>query len=78
MTDKPLPRRAREILDALNAVEGYLDRNQLADATGKRRLSQNDLILLERLESAGLIESEKRAGKSPVGFQYVYRIKQAG
>lgn len=52
-----MPERKQALLDALRNQSGqWLDRNALADATGKRRLSPNDVHHLEALVAEGRVE----------------------
>ena len=73
MTELKLTARATAMLTAMRANEGFMTRNELADATGKRHISPNDMMLLGKLSSAGLIDIETRAGSGPKGVFFVYR-----
>ena len=62
--ERPEADRARALLAALEAAGGaWCSRNDLAAATGKNRLSPNDIHHLEELSRAGWLESEKRANR---------------
>lgn len=65
--------RARELLNALCANQEWLDRRQLADATGKKLLSPHDRGLLEEL--AGLELIEVRTVTVGIASKYEYRCK---
>jgi hypothetical protein len=47
--------RQAQLLTAIQAHDGAIDRHALATATGKKYLSQHDVKLLERLEEHGYI-----------------------
>ncbi len=68
-----MPRRRRELLEAIQRAGDWVNRDQLATATGKVRLSPNDHMHLEKLVTDGLIEVETRTARGPVGRQYYYR-----
>lgn len=67
--------RAAELLAAIRATGGWINRAKLAEATGKRILSPNDRHHLESLEREGEIESMKQKADNPQGFEWVYRVK---
>lgn len=65
--------RAMELLSAIREHGGWVTRAELAEATGKTRLSPHDRNLLEDLESSGLIElDEQPAG---ISTKFVYKAK---
>lgn len=69
--------RALQLLDALRTDRGvWMTRAELARATGKSRLSPHDVMLLERLIEARLIEKRQRESNTPVGIAYDYRAKE--
>lgn len=77
MIEMALAKRAADILAALKAADGaWLNRVQLAKATGKQTLSPNDRRWLDELERAGEIEALQQKAANPKGFEWVYRIKQ--
>ena len=76
MTELKLTARATAMLTAMRENEGFMTRNELADATGKRNLSPNDIMLLGKLSSAGLIDIENRAASSTQGAFFVYRASE--
>lgn len=63
--------RAQELLESLRTARRWLSREELAERTGKSRLSPHDTDLLNRLQEAGYVEIETR----PAGIaeKYVYR-----
>lgn len=73
-TYEPLTKRQAAILNALHSGD-WMNRQELAEATGKRNLSPNDRNHLETLERRGLIKISKRAIDGPQGFEFIYRIK---
>lgn len=69
-------KRRGELLTAILAAGGeWVNRGKLADDTGKRQLSPNDLRWLEMLERDGLIEARKTPKHSPLGYEWEYRAK---
>jgi predicted ArsR family transcriptional regulator len=67
-----MPRRKREILEALASASGWLSRNDIADRTGKRRLSPNDVHHLDALVREARVEAANvgSAGRP----EYRYRL----
>lgn len=74
-TDERLTERGRELLAALKAANDFMNRADLARATGKNRLSPHDLELLERMEKDGFIEIRRRDSRAPAGVAFDYRAK---
>jgi predicted transcriptional regulator len=68
-------KRARELYNALKTSGQWMTRNDLADATDKRRLSPNDVHQLEGLVSDGLIDRRDEPGAGTVGKTYAYRAR---
>ena len=63
-----------ELLSAIRSRgKEWINRAELAAATGKNLLSPNDRHWLERLERDGLIEVDRRPVAGPARFEYVYR-----
>lgn len=77
MLTKRLTGRQHEILDVLRqASDKWMDRAEIASATGKSQLSPHDAKLLIELESRGLIEVDEIAVENaPRGKKSVYRIR---
>jgi len=76
--NEKLSDRAITLLTALrDKREGYpygwLSRADLAHETGKNRLSPHDIILLDRMEQSGHIESEIQTSNAPSGWLWRYR-----
>lgn len=74
IAQNPITERALVLLAALQAANGaWVSRAELARATGKRRLSPHDVLLLERLAESGKVEIRQRENHTPVGIAYDYR-----
>lgn len=58
-----------------NAGDAGCNRSDIAEALGKKRLTQWEISLIEVLLRQGLIEAEKRTVPGVVGYEYVYRAK---
>lgn len=68
------PTRAANLLSALRSRRGeWLTRNTLADMTGKRRLSPNDVHHLENMVRDGVIEVRTLPGPGVSGVMFEYR-----
>lgn len=65
--------RAADILEILERKESWLNRQELAKLTGKKRLSPNDVIQLHNLVRDGLVEMRKVPTQLPVGEIFEYR-----
>ena len=70
-----LTERARELLTALCKTRQWLDRRQLASATGKKLLSPHDRNLLEELAELELIDV--RTVTVGIASKYEYRCKNS-
>jgi predicted transcriptional regulator len=74
--DMNLSVRQNEMLEALRQAKGqWLTRAELAAATGKRNLSQNDTFRLSELEQAGIIQIQQVPARGATRLQYQYRVK---
>lgn len=65
--------RGQQLLDALRTHGGWARRADLAQRTGKNRLSPHDIELLSRLVTAGRVEVRERPSYGPMGIAYEYR-----
>lgn len=64
------------MLEAIRGAGGeWVNRRQIAEWLGKKRLTQWELGLLPVLEQAGLIEAQKRNVDGPISYEWVYRPK---
>lgn len=64
------------MLEAIrNAGGQWVRRSQIAEALGKKRLTQWEIALLGALVNGGLIEAEQRPFSGLAGVQWVYRAK---
>jgi predicted ArsR family transcriptional regulator len=70
-----MPRRKREIYDAIVQLNDWASRNQIADLTGKRRLSPNDVHHLESLVREKWVQL-KNVG-SEARPEYRYRVRRS-
>ncbi|MAS37349.1 MAG: hypothetical protein CL610_25330 [Anaerolineaceae bacterium] len=58
--------------------EDWLTRSDIARLLEKRKLSSYDIAMLEVLQEKGLIEIEHRDNRTPIGYEFVYRITEQG
>lgn len=65
--------RASELLAAIKKHGDWISRAEIAEATGKRRLSPHDRNLLEDLEASGLIEQDEQP--AGISTKFVYKAK---
>lgn len=71
-TYNPTP-KARAILDILREVAGWIGRSELATCLNKNALNKWDIVLLSKLEEAGLIETRQIPHHGPIGYEWQYR-----
>ncbi len=70
--------RARQLLEVLRAAaDSWLSRSELARRTGKNQLSQHDIVLLDRLTAAALVESRQVEHAGGIPFAVEYRAAAA-
>jgi hypothetical protein len=69
----PLTPQAQQILDLLREVEDWINRSRLAKLAGKSALNKWDLVLLDRLVEAGLVEARQIPRHGPIGYEWQYR-----
>lgn len=72
-SDHGLTPKAQVLLNALRAAEDWLNRSQLAQGAKKTALNKWDLILLDKLLAARLIEMRQRLRHGPIGYEWQYR-----
>ncbi len=72
----PLTPQAQQLLDLVREAEGWVNRTKLARRTGKSSLNKWDLVLLDRLVEAGLIEARQIPRHGPIGYEWQYRAVQ--
>jgi hypothetical protein len=70
-----LTAQANKILDAIRANGDWMNRSDVAQAIGKKRLTPYDMGLLDELATAGLIEATRRDKVGFIPFEWVYRSK---
>lgn len=80
---QPKPKRITahgdKIVTVMQSVEDknrWLDRSEIAELLGKKRLTAYDTALLDLLTEQGLIETQKAEGYSREGYKWQHRIKQ--
>lgn len=71
---KLTPHGAR-LLAIIQGAGDWLDRPALAAAMGKKRLNPWDVLVLDKLAGAGLIEAETRRQRSLPKPSHWYRAK---
>jgi DNA-binding HxlR family transcriptional regulator len=64
------------LLDALRKTDAWVNRSAIAKIAGKSALNKWDLVLLERLVEAGLIETKQIPRHGPIGYEWQYRAVQ--
>jgi hypothetical protein len=75
MARRTITRRGAQLLAALRSAEGWMTRAELASATGKNWMTPNDMIQLERMAAAGLIEISQQVPIRGPRARWVYRAK---
>lgn len=74
LTMTKMTERRAALFSVLRGNAGqWMTRTELAAATGKTRLSPNDVHHLEDLAREGLIEARQETIKSPLGYEWQYR-----
>lgn len=66
--------QAQQLLAAIQTVTTWMTRAELATAVDKKALNKWDIVLLEKLTSAGFIESRQVTRPGPIGYEWQYRI----
>lgn len=66
------------LLNALREVGDWINRSTIASLAGKSALNKWDLVLLTRLDEAGLIETQQIPHHGPIGYEWQYRAIQSG
>lgn len=78
MIDKSTSRLEKQshlLLAVLRDSPGeWLTRSDIAKALEKRKLSPYDIAMLEFLQEKGLIEIQHRDNRTPIGYEFVYRM----
>jgi hypothetical protein len=65
------------LLKVLRQTAGeWLTRSDIAKLLAKRKLSSYDIATLEFLQEKGLIEIEHRENRTPIGYEFVYRVTE--
>lgn len=73
-----LGRQSDVLLQVLRDASGeWLTRSEIARMLDKRKLSSYDIAMLEVLQEKGLIDIGHRDNRTPIGYEFVYRIADA-
>ena len=72
----PLTPQAQQLLELMCEASDWINRSQLARLSGKTALNKWDLVLLERLVEAGLIEAKQIPRHGPIEYEWRYRAVQ--
>lgn len=76
MSDESQPKltpKALALLDVLRQVGGWINRSDLAVHLSKKTLNKWDIVLLGKLEDAGLMEMRQIPHHGPIGYEWQYR-----
>ena len=71
--DPNLTPQAAVLLEALREANDWINRSELARRTEKSALNKWDLVLLDKLADARLIETRKIPRHGPIGYEWQYR-----
>jgi len=72
-----LGKQSDMLLSVLKEASGrWLTRSDIARMLEKRKLSSYDIAMLEFLQEKGLVEIEHRDNRTPIGYEFVYRITE--
>lgn len=66
--------QGQKLIALLYDEADWATRNQLAERLGKNRLNPHDIVLLERLGAAGIVDVRKRDHPGRIGFEFIYRL----
>jgi hypothetical protein len=76
-TTSRLEKRSSRLFDVMKeSPDRWFNRSELAKAIDKRKLSAYDIAMLEILQARGLIQIEFRDNRTPIGFEFVYRLAE--
>jgi hypothetical protein len=82
MVEKVTSRLGRQSDLLLNVLKDtsndWLTRSDIARLLEKRKLTSYDIAMLEVLQEKGLIEIGHRDNRTPIGYEFVYRITEHG
>jgi hypothetical protein len=78
MVEKVTSRLSKQSDILLNVLsespDDWLTRSDIARMLDKRKLSSYDIAMLEILQEKGLVEIQHRDNRTPIGYEFVYRI----
>lgn len=66
--------KAEQLLEALHEANDWINRTALATSINKKSLNKWDVILLAKMDTAGLIETRKIDHHGPIGYEWQYRF----
>ena len=70
-----LSKHSDTLLGVLRDSPGeWLTRSEIARMLDKRKLSAYDVAMLEILQEKELIEIKHRDNRTPIGYEFVYRV----
>lgn len=70
-----LGKQSDVLLSVLRDASGdWVTRSEIAKMLEKRKLSSYDIAMLEFLQEKGLVEIKHRDNRTPIGYEFVYRI----
>ncbi len=73
----PLSEQAEKLFQALQALgSGWHTRAAIAGKISRKRLNIYDVALLQILSEANRIEISQQAAPGPIGYQWLYRVKE--
>jgi hypothetical protein len=75
-TDLNLTPQAELLLEALREANDWINRSELARRTGKSALNKWDIVLLDKLADAGLMETRQIPRRGPISYEWQYRAVQ--
>ena len=72
-----LSKQSDTLLNVLKDSPGeWLTRSEIARMLDKRKLSAYDIAMLEILQEKELIEIKHRDNRTPIGYEFVYRVAE--
>jgi hypothetical protein len=71
--DHHLTPQAELLLNALREANDWINRSELARRTEKSALNKWDMVLLDKLVDAGLIETRQIPRQGPITYEWQYR-----
>ena len=72
----PLTPQGQQLLDLLHEIGDWVNRTELARRVAKSALNKWDLVLLNKLVDAGMVEARQIPRHGPIGYEWQYRAVQ--